>query len=125
MLLGKDKLNTTDVLISEALIDSHISHDEFVSVNNVLREYNAMDKKIKKSWNFCGIHYVNMVDISRKTYERNGIETMVDNDGILWLNEKHIEEGLGHKNLREITTKYHSDYRKHRYELATEPKTMQ
>ena len=49
MLLGKDKLNTTDVLISEALIDSHISHDEFVSVNNVLREYNAMDKKIKKS----------------------------------------------------------------------------
>ena len=50
---------------------------------------------------------------------------MVDNDGILWLNEKHIEEGLDHKNLREITTKYNSDYRKHRYELATEPKTIQ
>ena len=33
-----------------------------------------------------------MVDISRETYERNGIETIVDNDGILWLNEKHIEE---------------------------------
>ena len=49
MLLGKDKLNTTDVLISEALIDSCISHDEFVSVNNVLREYNTMDEKIKKS----------------------------------------------------------------------------
>ena len=30
-----------------------------------------------------------MVDISRKTYERNGIETIVDNDRILWLNEKH------------------------------------
>ena len=29
-----------------------------------------------------------MVDISRKTYERRGIETIVDNDGILWLNEK-------------------------------------
>ena len=26
-----------------------------------------------------------MVYISRKTYERNGIETIVDNDGILWL----------------------------------------
>ena len=45
-----------------------------------------------------------MVDISRKTYERNGIET-VDNDGILWLNKKHIEEGLDHKNLREIIIK--------------------
>ena len=32
-----------------------------------------------------------MVDINRKTYERNGIETIVDNDGISWLNEKHIE----------------------------------
>ena len=29
-----------------------------------------------------------MVDISRKTYERNGVET-IDCDGILWLNEKH------------------------------------
>ena len=33
-----------------------------------------------------------MVNISRKTYERNGIESVVDNDGILWLNEKHIEK---------------------------------
>ena len=32
-----------------------------------------------------------MVNISRKTYERNGIET-VHNHGILWLNKKHIEE---------------------------------
>ena len=41
-----------------------------------------------------------MVDIIRKTYERNGIEILVDNDEILWLNEKHIEEGLDHKNLQ-------------------------
>ena len=40
-----------------------------------------------------------MTDISRKTYERNGKETIVDNDGILWLNEKHIEERLDRKNL--------------------------
>ena len=46
-----------------------------------------------------------MVDISRKTYERRGIETIVDNDGTLWLNEKQKEEGLNHKNLREITRK--------------------
>ena len=46
-----------------------------------------------------------MVNISRKTYERNGIETIVDNDGIFWLNEKNVEEVLDHNNLREITTK--------------------
>ena len=32
MLLGKDKLNTTDALISKSLIDSYISHHKFVSV---------------------------------------------------------------------------------------------
>ena len=47
--LGKTKLNTIEVLISKALIDSYISHDKFISVNNVLREYNEMKEEIKKS----------------------------------------------------------------------------
>ena len=33
MLLGKTKLDTIEVLISNSLIDSFISHDEFFSVN--------------------------------------------------------------------------------------------
>ena len=37
VLLVKDKLSTIEVLISKALIDSYISHEEFVSVNNVKR----------------------------------------------------------------------------------------
>ena len=47
MLLGKDTLNTIEVLISKALIDSYISHYEFVSVNNVLRKCNKMKEEIK------------------------------------------------------------------------------
>ena len=47
MLLGKNKLNAIEVLISKALTDSYISHDEFVSVNNVLREYYEIKEKIK------------------------------------------------------------------------------
>ena len=46
-MLGKDKLNINEVLISKALIDSFINHDEFISVNNVLREYNEMKEEIK------------------------------------------------------------------------------
>ena len=68
------------------------------------------------------MYYINIVDISRKTYGKNGIERIVDNDEMLRLNEKHIEEGLDHKHLREITTKYNSNHRKHRYELVEEPK---
>ena len=38
-------LNTKNVLISRS--DSYISHDEFVSVNNMLKEYDDMKKEIK------------------------------------------------------------------------------
>ena len=48
-----------------------------------------------------------MVDISRKMYGKYGVETILNNDGILLLNEKHLEEELDHKYLWEITTKYH------------------
>ena len=37
------------ILISKALIDSYISHDEFASVHNLLREYNEMKEEIKTS----------------------------------------------------------------------------
>ena len=66
-----------------------------------------------------------MVDVSRRAYERNGIKAIVDNDEILWLNERHIEEGLDHKKFWEIakiTIKYHSDHRKHIYELVEKHK---
>ena len=46
----------------------------------------------------------------------------MDDDRILQLKEKDIEEGLDHKNLREIITKYDSNHRRHRYELIEEPK---
>ena len=37
VLLAKCKLNRTEVLIFKALIDSNISHDESVFINNVLK----------------------------------------------------------------------------------------
>ena len=45
VLLEKSKLNSMEVLISKVLIDSVISHDEFVLVNNVPKEYNRMEEK--------------------------------------------------------------------------------
>ena len=38
MLPGKGKLDTFEVLTSKALVDSYISHNVFVLVDNVLRE---------------------------------------------------------------------------------------
>ena len=41
------KLNSIEVLISETLIDLNISHDEFVLINNALKEYYDMKEEIK------------------------------------------------------------------------------
>ena len=53
MLLAKTKLNTVKVLISKALINSYINQDEFILVNNMLREYNEVKEEIKnpEMWN--------------------------------------------------------------------------
>ena len=47
VLLVKSKLNRIEVLISKALIDWNISHDEFVLINNVLKECDKMKEEIK------------------------------------------------------------------------------
>ena len=47
MLSAKTKLNSIEVLICKALIDLNISHDEFILVNNVLKEYDDMKKETK------------------------------------------------------------------------------
>ena len=61
-----------------------------------------------------------MIDITKETLENNDIEVIIDGVNI-WLNEKHIEEQLGHKNLPAITSKYNKIYKKHRYELVDKP----
>ena len=48
---GKTKLDTIEVLTSNNLIDSYINHYKFVSINNVLREYDKMKREIKNSKN--------------------------------------------------------------------------
>ena len=47
VLLAKSKLNSIEVLISKAFIDSVISHDEFVLINNLQKEYDKMKEEVK------------------------------------------------------------------------------
>ena len=63
-----------------------------------------------------------MVNINKETYEDDDIEAIIDGNNMLWLNEKHIEEKLGHKNIPAITNKYDQMYKKRRNELVNNPK---
>ena len=55
----KNKLNAIETLISNDLTNSNISHDEFVSVQNVLKEYDDVKEEIK-------IIIINMFDVIRQ-----------------------------------------------------------
>ena len=63
-----------------------------------------------------------MVDIDKKTQGNNDIEVIADGIGTLWLNKKHIEKKLDHKNLPVITNKFDPAYKNHRFELVDKPK---
>ena len=46
-MLAKTKLNSIQVLIYKALIDSNISQDEFILMNNVRKKYDDMKEEVK------------------------------------------------------------------------------
>ena len=62
-----------------------------------------------------------MFNITKETLKNNGIEVIVDSVNTLWLNGKHVEEKLGHKNLPVISNKYDKIYKKRRCELVNKP----
>ena len=62
-----------------------------------------------------------MFNITTKSLKNNGVEVIVDSGNALWLNEKNIEEKLGHKNLAAISNKYGKIYKKCRHELVNKP----
>ena len=51
LLLAKseNQQNSVKVLISKALIESTISHDEFILINNVRKEFDDIKKEIRNS----------------------------------------------------------------------------
>ena len=46
-IFSKSTLNRTDVIFCKALVDSNMSNDEFVLINNVLKKYNNVKEKSK------------------------------------------------------------------------------
>ena len=53
-----------------------------------------------------------MANITRETYEANGIEVITDEFDELWLNERHVQKQLRLKNLPALTNKYDKEYKK-------------
>ena len=62
-----------------------------------------------------------VLKITKETWENNDITVIVNSVDALWLNEKNIEEKLGHRNLPVISNKYDKIYKKRRCELVNKP----
>ena len=53
-----------------------------------------------------------MANITKETYEANGIEVIADEFGKLWLNKIHIQKQLELKNLPALINKCDKKYKK-------------
>ena len=58
VLLPKKMLNALKVLVSKALIDLYVIYDEFLLINNALKQYDDMKEKIKNANNIKRIFIV-------------------------------------------------------------------
>ena len=58
-----------------------------------------------------------MLNITKEPYENNSIEVITDKLGELWLNERHVQQQLGHKTLQTVKIKYDKEYKKSISEL--------
>ena len=53
-----------------------------------------------------------MANITRETWEANGIEVITDKLDELSVNERHVQKQLGLKNLPALTNQYPKEYKK-------------
>ena len=51
--MAKSKLNSTETLISEALIDMEMSHEEFTANLREKNKYEKMKGNLKWKWRIC------------------------------------------------------------------------
>ena len=73
-----------------------------------------VSEKIEKMHRFEKVVFFNMY--RKETWKKCGIEVIIDiyiNSIYFWLNEKHIETGMGHSNLPIVTNKYGPKYKKY------------
>ena len=62
-MLTRSKVNSLEVLISKALMDSNISYDEFVLINNVLREHEDMKEEIISLSKILFYLWINVIEL--------------------------------------------------------------
>ena len=80
-IVKKYKSNTIEFLNSKALIDSYISHDKFVSINNVLREHS----EIKTSVQYIKTMETYCVSCEKNTANENSSVNKTKQSGLMLL----------------------------------------
>ena len=63
-MLAKSKLDSIETLVSQALIDMEISHEEFNGIIGEKQKYGRMKENVKKQENMR----LNSVNLRKKTY---------------------------------------------------------
>ena len=108
---AKSKLNSIETLMSQALIDLEISHEEFKQIVNEKERYDQMkesirNKKDKEDFSENAYMYCKMVAITVEKYANAGVHTItVENKKSFWVKMIDVQKELGLKNMPDLIKK--------------------
>ena len=85
-MLAKDKLIVIIVLVFKDLIDSYISHSEFVSLNNMFKEHKYIKEAVKvpkkdKKWHSSNVKWTFILSNTKNLQKQNNVKIKCEIDG--------------------------------------------
>ena len=129
LMLAESKLNSIETLVSQALIDLEISHEEFITILKEKGKYEKMKENVRnvnqKQENMrlnrvtsriivyflCKYKNEQICSFTTKAWKKDGVEA-IECSNEIWVNQKHFKKQLDIANISERTQYYSSEFKR-------------
>ena len=127
-MLAKSKLDSMETLVSQALIDMKISHEEFNAIIREKQKYERMKENVKNVSEcssaekeesiFCVcMHKMDSFALfTANVWRKSDVET-IEYSGKIWINQGHLQEKLDIANISDRSQYYSDEFKKMRCKI--------
>ena len=127
-MLAKSKLDSMETLVSQALIDMKISHEEFNAIIREKQKYERMKENVKnvsecssaekeESIFFVCMHKMDSFALFTANVWRKSDVEAIEYSGKIWINQGHLQEKLDIANISDRSQYYSDEFKKMRCKI--------
>ena len=128
LMLAKSKLDSMETLVSQALIDMKISHEEFNAIIREKQKYERMKENVKNVSEcssaekeesiFCVcMHKMDSFALFTANVWRKSDVEAIEYSGKIWINQGHLQEKLDIANISDRSQYYSDEFKKMRCKI--------